>query len=276
MSIAEDMFVENGINGGSVTLPVGEEIEIPVNQLGISIAHLVRPIDDQHVSELAETDESEWEPIEVRLWPDTWVKPASTVHYHVVSGNHRTSAARMKGLQVLRSKIIDANDDLSYLIAAIRTNRRHGRNFTNQERVQLAQKLKGLGKTSNEIAKIFGVHQATVKSWMSGRDTNASAKARRQREKQAEALHMLSNAEAGAVDAEWASIPEATVSEREIVSVAGAIRDFLASTPLTLDKGHVVTYLRSLDLEEKDELQRDICKNLRWMQNVMVLLGGEC
>ncbi len=87
-------------------------IDIPVSMLGISKPHLVRPLDDLHVAELVDTDETEWEPIEVRVWPADWPKPSPDVAYHVVSGNHRTSAALIKNLQSVRVQVIEASDDL--------------------------------------------------------------------------------------------------------------------------------------------------------------------
>ncbi len=82
--------------------------------------------------------------------------------YHVVSGNHHTSAARIKNLQALRGRIIEATSELDYLEAAIRTNARHGRNFKEDERRVLAAQLKKLGRSADHIAQMFGVNRATV------------------------------------------------------------------------------------------------------------------
>src|SRR5215470_4768066 len=99
------------INSDQVTRYASVEIEIDIHALGISKPHLVRPLDDAYVAELVDTDETEWEPIEVRVWPDGWIKPSPDVAYHVVSGNHRTSAAQIKGLKTIRARIIEASDD---------------------------------------------------------------------------------------------------------------------------------------------------------------------
>jgi transposase-like protein len=157
--------------------PKNEEyIDIPIEQLGINPQYLVRPIDDDYVEELADTDESEWEPIEVRLWPDNWVKPALGVIYHVVSGNHRTKAAWSKGCSTIRGKVIDCPDHLSYLLAAIRTNSRHGRNFSSDEKRMLAAKLVAMGQSYKQIAQALGVSKATISGWITGNDSNASKK----------------------------------------------------------------------------------------------------
>jgi transposase-like protein len=151
-------------------------VDIEVLELGIALDHLVRPINDDDVKVLADTDASEWDPIEVRVWPDEWPKPYPNVKYHVISGNHRTSAALIKGLATLNGRIIDAPDDLSYTIAAVKSNTRHGRNFTQEERLDLANKMHDQGLSLAEIAKTFGVHKSTVGNWLSGRDSNASRK----------------------------------------------------------------------------------------------------
>lgn len=153
-----------------------EIIDIPVRELGISHDHLIRPIVEEDVAVLAETDETEWDPIEVRLWPDEWEKPASHVRYHVISGNHRTSAARRKGLSSLKGKLLDVPDERSYTIAAVKSNTRHGKNFTQEQRLALAQKLSEQGLSLAEISKVFGVHKSTVGNWLSGRDSNSSKK----------------------------------------------------------------------------------------------------
>jgi ParB-like chromosome segregation protein Spo0J len=154
-----------------------EIIEIPVEQLGISVPHLVRPIVDEDVDVLAETDETEWDVVEIRLWPEEYEPPATEhIRYHVISGNHRTRAARKKGLATLRCRILEAPDEVSYKLFAIKSNTRHGKNFTSEQRVQLARELQELGKSLAEIATVFGVHKSTVSNWLSGRDSNASKK----------------------------------------------------------------------------------------------------
>jgi transcriptional regulator with XRE-family HTH domain len=153
-----------------------EIVDIEVRLLGISYEHLVRPIVEEDVEALAETDETEWDPIEVRAWPDEWEKPAPQVLFHVVSGNHRTRAARKKGLATLRGMLKILPDDLSYTVAAVKSNTRHGKNFTQEQRLGLAKTLSEQGLSLAEIAKVFGVHKSTVGNWLSGRDSNASKK----------------------------------------------------------------------------------------------------
>ncbi|OLD63277.1 MAG: hypothetical protein AUF65_02655 [Chloroflexi bacterium 13_1_20CM_50_12] len=246
-------------------------VEIDVIMLGISEEHLVRPIDDQHVAYLRDTDESEWEPIEVRKWPKEWSKPTPEIEYHVVSGNHRTSAARIKGLETLRAKILDVDSELDYLTAAIRTNTRHGRNFTEDERRVNAFKLRELGMKPSEIAKIFGVHKSTVNNWLSGRDSNASKKMKA-REQVDSALANLGIEELGG---EWQDVPEVTADVRQLARVGQTVNNFLAETPIAENKSHVRSWVCSLSKESRYSIADDMRETIQWLTNVAILLKSD-
>lgn len=251
-------------------------VEIEIEKLGINTARLMRAIDPKYVAELAETDETQWEPLEVCVWDDSrWVKPSQLVEYDVVSGNHRTSAAHIKkGLKKLRAVIIECRTDLDYLRAGIRTNARHGRNFTNEERKVLAFKLRDSGMKTNEIATEFGVDRSTVKNWLSGRDSNASKKVRAN-EKKAEAFRMLAAAEQDLVDEDWASLPPTTVEVQQIIETRREIVDFLR-TPAVIDKTHVVAFIRSIssDALERENMLSNIDNAQNMLRNVKALLQG--
>lgn len=264
------MTIENHLSRNA-TLP--DISLIPLDQLGISIPHLVRPLDEQYVAELVQTDESAWEPIEVRKWPATWQKPSPAIVYHVMSGNHRTSAAQIKKLPALPARIIEADDDLSYMIAAIRTNARHGRNFTEDDRRALAARLKGLGQSADQIAALFNVNRATVYNWLSGRDSNASKK--RAHDRKAAGMQLLAEAEAGLVDNDWATLPDTSVDARQLLQARRQIIDFLR-TPAVLEKSQVVSLIRSLDDDDRASLLVDAREAERWSRNVRALLenGG--
>lgn len=161
---------------GTLRGATDEIIEVEVESLGISLEHLVRPIIEADVYDLALKDESKWEPIEIRLWPAAWEKPSPEVVYHVISGNHRTGAARVKQLRTLRARLIDAQDELSYLIAAISSNTQHGRNFTREEYVANAKKLQAQGLPLGEIASVLGYSKSTVSRWLTGNDSHAAGK----------------------------------------------------------------------------------------------------
>jgi len=203
---------------------------------------LVRPIIDEDVDMLAETDEAEWDTIEVRLWPDAWEKPSPHVLYHVVSGNHRTSAARKKGLYSLTARIIDAPDEVSYTVAAIKSNTRHGKNFNQEQRLALAQKLAEQGLSLAEIAKTFNVHKSTVGNWLSGRDSNASKK-----------LVPKGNTVAYATNGQAAN------------EVSGKLLGWLAMAPLDMSIEHAQQGFRKLP----PGMQLKAQNAMRWLADVL-------
>jgi Transposase and inactivated derivatives len=246
-------------------------VEIEVIMLGISEEHLVRPIDDQHVAYLRDTDETEWEPIELRRWPKEWNKPTPEVEYHVISGNHRTSAARIKGLKTVRARILEVDSDLDYLTAAIRTNTRHGRNFTEDERRVNAAKLKDLGMSGSQIANLFGVHKSTVNNWLSGRDTNVSKKknARQQAE------DTLANLGIEDLSKEWQFVPEVTTDARQLAKVGQTINNFLAETPTAENKAHIMSWVQSLSKESRYSIADDMRETIQWLTNVAMLLKSD-
>lgn len=248
-----------------------DTIFVPVSQLGISISHLVRPLDEQYIRELAQTDENVWEPIEIRVWPERWQKADSLVEYHVVSGNHRTSAARIKNLSTIRARIIEASDDLSYLLAAIRTNAQHGRNFTEDDRRVLAVKLKKHGQSADQIAALFHVNRATVYNWINGRDSNASKKkAASERTKDA-----LANLGIQGLDDDWKYIPAISVDAKRLAKTGQMINDFLAETPTTEDKAHMLAWVRSLSKEARNSISQDMRETIQWLTNIATLLQSE-
>jgi transposase-like protein len=246
-------------------------VDLPVSALGISKPHLVRPLDDVYVAELVETDESEWEPIEVRVWPEEWARPTLDTKYHVVSGNHRTSAARIKNLQSIRGRIIEASDELGYMLAAIRTNARHGRNFSEDDRKSLAAKLKGLGQSADQIAKLFGVNRATVYNWLSGRDSNASKK----KAVVDQAKDTLANLGIQELSDDWKYVSTVTADARQLAKVGQAINDFLAETPTHENKAYIVAWVRSLSKEARQSLSQDMLETIQWLTNVTTLLRSE-
>jgi transposase len=180
---AEENFSEESARNASVeSYMTGEIVEVPIALLGISEEHLVRPINYEHVQELIESDENEWEPIEFRLWPTNWIKPHPDVRFHIISGNHRRKSADPKKLETIRGKYIKADSELEYMASAIRTNTRHGLNFAEDEKRANAARLKELGMSGSQIAKLFGVHKSTANNWLSGRDTNMSRKQKQEPE----------------------------------------------------------------------------------------------
>ena len=163
-------------NNGLLQNATAEIIEVEIALLGISLEHLVRPIVEADVYELAQKDERLWEPIEIRLWPSEWEKPSPEVLYHVVSGNHRVSAARIKHVRTLKARLVDASNEREYLITAIKSNVQHGKNFTKEEYIANAKKLQEHGMSVTDIASVLGYNKSTVSRWFTGADSNASKK----------------------------------------------------------------------------------------------------
>src|SRR5690348_3136999 len=208
-------------------------IAIPLSMLGIAQDHLLRPIDQENVVGLVDSDEQKWDPIEVRLWPAEWPKPAESVKYHVVSGNHRTTAAHLKNLACLNAIVIEAKGDIAYLEAGIKTNVRHGKNFSSEEKRLLALKLKKLGKSGNEIATLLSVSKSTANNWISGRDTNAARKRR--------AVEVQETRSNTLID--WDVVPD--INAARIAKVGSDISDFLATTPVDIDKAQIAGWVQS-------------------------------
>lgn len=149
-------------------------IEVEVEALGIE--HLIRELSEEAAYDLSEKDASLWEPIEIRHWPAHWAKPTPNVLYHVISGNHRTRAAQIKGLRTLRARFVKAESELDFLKAAIGSNTQHGRNFTREEYATNARRLHAEGMSITDVAAMLGYNKSTVSRWITGNDSHASAK----------------------------------------------------------------------------------------------------
>lgn len=251
--------------------PTSEIIALPVSRLGISRPHLVRALDETYVAELVETDEAMWDPIEVRAWPDEWVKPSPDVVYHVVSGNHRTSAAKIKNLQTVRGRIIEATSKRDYLCAAARTNNRHGRNFKEEERRDVASQMKQEGMTVEEIAAVFHVYRSTVYNWLNGRDSNASKK----KAAREQAQNTLAKLGIPDLSEEWQHVPTVTADAKRLAKVGQTISNFLAETPRSEEKAYIVAWIRSLTKEARLSHSQDMIETIKWLTNVTTLLKSE-
>jgi transcriptional regulator with XRE-family HTH domain len=149
-------------------------VEVPLEVLGRSTE--VRQLNYAHVQDLVMSDEHMWPPLEVCLWPDSKEKQEETVLLRIISGNHRTSAAKEKGLSSLPVRIFKAEREIDFRVLAIRSNASHGLNFTEDECKKQAAYLKQEGKTLDVIASILNKSKSTISRWLSGADSNASRK----------------------------------------------------------------------------------------------------
>lgn len=245
---AEKNFSEGMARYASLEIyTTGEIVAVPIALLGISEEHLVRPINYQHLEELIESDENEWEPIEFRLWPANWVKPHPDVKFHVMSGNHRRKSADAKDMETLRGRYIKADSELEYMEAAIRTNTRHGLNFAEDEKRANAARLKELGMSGSQIAKLFGVHKSTANNWLSGRDTNMSRKQKQESEAVPETAYELTPRDA-----------LVSSGKRKIMSL-------LINAQIDADIEEAKAYVQSLKTTQKELLHQLV----EWMQEVI-------
>jgi len=149
-------------------------VEVPIEVLGHS--NEVRELNWAHVQDLVMSDEHTWPPLEVCLWPEYLPKSGLATLLRIISGNHRTSAAKEKGLLSLPVRIFKVEKEVDFRILAIRSNASHGLNFTEDEYKKQAAYLKQEGKTLGDIASILSKNKSTISRWLSGADSNASRK----------------------------------------------------------------------------------------------------
>ena len=151
-------------------------IECPVSILGLSTE--TRPLDQDHVRDLIHSDHTAWEPLEVCFWPQGLQKPEPSVRLRIISGNHRTSAAKEmdQPLEKLSMHIYKVESEVDFRQLAIRTNVAHGLNFSEDQRKINAFWLKDQGLSQSEIASTLLVNKSTISRWFSGTDSNVSRK----------------------------------------------------------------------------------------------------
>ncbi len=87
-------------------------------------------------------------------------------HYWVIDGVHRVSAYRKAGKERIKAKLVKCKDELDYRIRAIQANLKHGLALAKGERALLAQTLYRQAMGEEEIRKVFGVSQETVRKWL--------------------------------------------------------------------------------------------------------------
>jgi ParB/Sulfiredoxin domain len=152
---------------------------IPLSEIGLDLRPIrqVRALDEANVHHLmTETDPAEWDPILVRAWPTSDPFPDGPhPEWQVISGYHRTSAARLLHLAEIRAIVRDDIDtDAKFLGLAMRENQRHGHVMSGDEKRAVCAQLQALGMSIGAIAKETSIPKSTVSAWLSGRDTNAS------------------------------------------------------------------------------------------------------
>lgn len=151
-------------------------VEVPLELLGFDAE--VRELDYGYVQDLALTNERRWPALEVCLWPEYLPKLDPVILLRIISGNHRTAAAREKGLSSLPVRIFKVENEMDFRTLAVYSNASHGLRFKEDEcKKQAAYFYQGgKGKSYDEIALIFGKSKSTISRWITGNDSNASRK----------------------------------------------------------------------------------------------------
>jgi hypothetical protein len=236
--------------------------EIPLALIGLDLRpqRQIRPVDLEHVRALIETSRpEEWDPIEVRAWPPADPYPAGEAGrlYQVISGYHRTTAARTLDLPAIRAVLVtDVLDDRAFQLRAFRTNARHGKPMSAGEKQALARRLRALNMSESEIAQEMGVPRSTVHNWLSGRDTNAGRSVR---------THKASGDTEPDEFVGWQAVVPATLDARAAARVSAVLYDFLAGTPTSLQSEDVVGWVRQQTPTVRRALAADVEETIRWL-----------
>lgn len=220
-------------------------VEVPVEVLGHSTE--VRELNWAHVQDIVMSDEHTWPPLEVCLWPDYKEKTDQSVLLRIISGNHRTSAAKEKGLSSLPVRVFKVEKEIEFRILAIRSNASHGLNFTEDEYKKQAAYLKQEGKSLTDIASILSKNKSTISRWLSGADSNASRK----------------NAKAVQPQQVENSTPKALV--RTVPTVAQKIETLLIGESMSVDALEAKKYIDAISVQK----QQRLCMLLAWLQEAL-------
>lgn len=250
-----------------------EAREIPLRLIGLDTRpeRQIRPLDVEHVRALMETTiPKEWDPIEVREWPEDDPRPRGEEEcvYQVISGYHRTTAARNLGLNAIRAVVItDALDEVGFQLRAFRTNARHGKPMSTDEKQALARRLRAFGMSETDIAREMSTPKGTIHNWLSGRNTNAN------RHKEMMRTHQTTgNSRPDEVlPAAW-HVSTVALDARRAAAVSSTIADFLAATPTHLAPGEVVAWVNMQPPQFRHALATDIAETARWLGALRAVL----
>ena len=88
--------------------------------------------------------------------------------YWVIDGVHRLSAYKKAGRTTIKAKLVECKNELDFRIKAIQANLKHGLALKKEERELLAQILYKEGLSEEEIQRIFGVTDRTIRNWLAG------------------------------------------------------------------------------------------------------------
>lgn len=247
--------------------------ELPLADIALSTAanRQIRALDMAHVRHLIlETDPAEWDPIQVRAWPEGEPYPENEEGrpWQVISGYHRTTAARaMPTTTAIRAEIKDAPDDASFTLLALKGNLRHGKLMSTDEQRAAVVRLHTLGMSLGDIQRETTIPKGTIHNWLSKRDTNAGRSLRSQQtdDDKGPAGH---EEDEGELEASWRVMPNPNT--KRVREVGSAISDLLATT---CEPGDVLAWVATLAPHTRASLVQDVDHLARWLKNLRAVLA---
>jgi hypothetical protein len=156
----------------------GQEVrELPLDEIGLDPRpeRQIRPLHQEWVERLMETDPQTWDAIQVRAWPKSDPYPPGQAGrpWQVVSGYHRTSAAHAMRLATIRAVVVEAESDTEFWFLALAGNMRHGLQMGKDQQIAVFRRLQDAGLSYQQIADRVQMPKATIYNWLTTRDTNA-------------------------------------------------------------------------------------------------------
>ncbi|GEM_PF-2199859 len=133
------------------------DLEVPQGLLPRVITGTV----EEKVKEYAELMENgvEFDPIKV------WERPDGKIW--IVDGVHRKKACELIGKAFIEGEALPIKDELHYRMEAIKYNLKHGLALKPEERKLCAQQLYLAGVEPEDIQRLFGVSDRTIRRWLS-------------------------------------------------------------------------------------------------------------
>jgi hypothetical protein len=241
---------------------------VPLSAVGMTpleAKRRVRPIHEAGIERLKDTDPDVWEPIIVRAWPADEPRDEG-VEWEVISGNHRTTYARMLDLATLRIEVVDAPTDREYMLIGWHENLKSPLPMSDDENKQLTRHLRDdLGLSFGDIAKAIGKAKGTVQDWYSGRNTNAR--------RQAGGYPPTEQNDTSVEGVGWQATPTPNPTSELLRKTGQRISDFLAATPDGKDApAHALAWVHSLGIEEARSRADDVAETRDFLGNLLAAL----
>lgn len=133
---------------------------IPINKLLLDPTLQVRPVNQEHLERLINSDVSAWPPLKV-------VAEEGTDRCFIISGQHRYLAAKQKELHSLECELVeDCESDDQLRLVGYEENMRHGLPLSMHERKEYAKLLKKTSPdlSNREVARRAGIDEKTVRN----------------------------------------------------------------------------------------------------------------